>query len=826
MNETSIKTLYIFVEIAIDAEHLIQSIRLNFPDKRDRFFEALLDDEEERSKLPTGTQIAPSSHLRIEGPASTENQLVAASEPTKLALVSTIQFVAALQRLKEDLSSEYDGATPNLWQGKYDATIPRSKPLSPGEILGCTAPRVGDVDALVYLGDGRFHLESIMIANPSVPAFRYDPYSKKLTRERYNHREMYGIRENAVNTARKSLSLFASPDPTMDAPLWGVILGTLGRQGSFKQLQLTLSLLDGPCFDDLPASQSSDASSSPQISTELEDPSPALDVPPPMLPESSVPASEVSSNIVVADFDTRVDGPQVLESSEEAILGAYIQATTTPTKDPAVEAHMAHIPPESSTPGEEFFLSTAENDPYPSCLKAEDSALVPECSERVASTSLDSLTATPCNNSEPVPRPHENPAVVLEPEEPLEGPEECAEVYDESLSENLDPNVALASLEHAQMILPQHYAPPSSSPPSSSPDGLFSSSPPRFSDSSDDHPPSPMCLLYHILEEEQGFELPPSSSPPRSSSPIAVDADEEIVPETSTSVKMAVEEEELRAPIVPELKAIFEIDELKHEQRLDEESRLEEVIRTALMPQLPNPKRSTARSRQEQRQLLTKPFRPLTIMKKPEPKPAPVPKPALAKKQPSQNSVATIDMNPHRTQRASAQFKSPLPSSSASLSSSVRPTPTIQTLERRLQVLRRAVKLTEDGDAETLGALVTKWTDAGRDIAWEVWGLVKDNETTTAMDVGGSGKRKLNDSWGWGDDNNSKKLKMEERNWGWDTAPVVATNDEHAESAEEEGDDVTPKETMGTMLLRLGIALETLGWNEEEGEFVDADIEG
>nr|GAT53886.1 predicted protein [Mycena chlorophos] len=590
---------------------------------------------------------------------------------------------------------------------------------------------------------------------------------------------------------------------------------------------LTLSLLDGPCFGDLPSSQSSDASSS-QIPNELEELSPALDVPPPMLPESSVPASEVSSNIVVADFDTRVDGPQVLESSEEAILGAYIQATTTPTKDPAVEVQMAHIPLESSTPGEDFFLSTAANDPClssVSCLNAEDSVLVLECSEQVASTSSDSLTATPCNNSEPVPLPHENSAVVLESKEPLGGPEECAEVYDESLSENLDPNeIASASLDHAQMILPQHYAPPSSSPPSSSPDGLFSSSPPRFSDSSDDHPPSPMCLLYHILEEEQGFELPPSSSPPRSSSPIAVDADEEIVPETSTSVKMAVEEEELRAPIVPELKAIFEIDELKHEQRLDEESRLEEVIRTALVTHPPNPKRPTSRSRQEQRQLLTKPFRPLTIVKKPESKPAPVMKPAPAKKEPSQNSVATIDMKPHRTRRASAQFKSPLPSSSASLSSSVRPTPTIQTLERRLQVLRRAVKLTEDGDAETLGALVTKWTDAGRDIAWEVWGLVKDNETTTAMDVGGSGKRKLNDSWGWGDDNNSKKVKTEERNWGWGTAPVAATDDEHAESAEEEVDDVTPKETMGTMLLRLGIALETLGWNAEEGEFVDVEV--
>jgi hypothetical protein len=32
----------------------------------------------------------------------------------------------------------------------------------------------------------RFHLEAIMIANPSIPAYRYDPYPRLLTRERYD----------------------------------------------------------------------------------------------------------------------------------------------------------------------------------------------------------------------------------------------------------------------------------------------------------------------------------------------------------------------------------------------------------------------------------------------------------------------------------------------------------------------------------------------------------------------------------------------------------------------------------------------------------------
>jgi len=87
-----------------------------------------------------------------------------------------------------------------------------------------------------------------MIANPQVPAFRYDPYSKKLTRERYSHTEMQTARDNAVQIARKSLAVLPqnrSSTVEEGTPLWGVILGTLGRQGSFKQLQAITHQLQG-----------------------------------------------------------------------------------------------------------------------------------------------------------------------------------------------------------------------------------------------------------------------------------------------------------------------------------------------------------------------------------------------------------------------------------------------------------------------------------------------------------------------------------------------------------------------------------------------------
>ncbi|XP_054143083.1 2-(3-amino-3-carboxypropyl)histidine synthase subunit 1 [Melozone crissalis] len=160
-----LKMLYVFVDIKIDASHFLETIRFNF------------------------------------------------AAGTSLALVSTIQFVSTLQAVSQELRSQ------------YKVCVPQCKPLSPGEILGCTSPRLAqDTDAIVYLGDGRFHLESIMIANPGIPAYRYDPYSKVFSQEHYSHERMHRARQDAILTASSARS-------------WGLILGTLGRQGSPSILQ-------------------------------------------------------------------------------------------------------------------------------------------------------------------------------------------------------------------------------------------------------------------------------------------------------------------------------------------------------------------------------------------------------------------------------------------------------------------------------------------------------------------------------------------------------------------------------------------------------------
>lgn len=163
VNVTTIKTIYVFVDIEIDVQHFVDTIKHNFPPQ------------------------------------------------SKIAIVGTIQFVTSIQ------------ASKNILQQDYSVIIPQTKPLSPGEILGCTSSPIGDYDAIICLGDGRFHLESIMISNPSIKAYRYDPYAKRMTAEEYDHEDMYQMRQEAIRKAKK-------------AKKFGIILGTLGRQGSLKVL--------------------------------------------------------------------------------------------------------------------------------------------------------------------------------------------------------------------------------------------------------------------------------------------------------------------------------------------------------------------------------------------------------------------------------------------------------------------------------------------------------------------------------------------------------------------------------------------------------------
>ena len=153
--------MYVFVDIGIDIDHALESISKHF-------------DKDE-----------------------------------SVSLVSTIQFSKSLQVLVRELNAV----------GFDKVCLPQERPLSSGEILGCTSPRLSkDIQKILYVGDGRFHIESIMISNPQISAFCYDPYSKILSKHEYDHDLMQSQRLEAISQS-------------MSASNFGLILGTLGRQG-------------------------------------------------------------------------------------------------------------------------------------------------------------------------------------------------------------------------------------------------------------------------------------------------------------------------------------------------------------------------------------------------------------------------------------------------------------------------------------------------------------------------------------------------------------------------------------------------------------------
>jgi 2-(3-amino-3-carboxypropyl)histidine synthase len=146
-----IETIYVFVTIKFDVEETVQSIQGLLKEKS-------VKESESKSK-----------HVKISCCQNEEGEGCRSdSQPINLSLVSTIQFAASLPTIKEALETKEVEVSSGY---KIKATIPRSKPLSGGEILGCTAPKVTD-DLIIYIGDGRFHLEAMMMANPSIEAYR------------------------------------------------------------------------------------------------------------------------------------------------------------------------------------------------------------------------------------------------------------------------------------------------------------------------------------------------------------------------------------------------------------------------------------------------------------------------------------------------------------------------------------------------------------------------------------------------------------------------------------------------------------------------------
>ncbi|KAK7060335.1 hypothetical protein VNI00_001100 [Paramarasmius palmivorus] len=359
---------------------------------------------------------------------------------------------------------------------------------------------------------------------------------------------------------------------------------------------------------------------------------------------------------------------------------------------------------------------------------------------------------------------------------------------------------------------PAEHITTTSSPPPSSPPRIFTSSP-------EPEPFIPIREVPNIVEEPV---IPPSSSPPtspfRSSSPLGIkddfagvysddlSLDIQSEPETSTSTR--------------------------------KEQRSERPSNELRQPTLPVPKRSTHASQKRSLKKLSTPFRTpamLKVIKAEELPPTmassttPKPTPALAKEEIKIKKPAVVvdTKKKHRTLRAGGQFKSPLTTSTPLGTGSVRLTPNIQLLERKVQLLKRAVKVKRENEEEVLKGLIKTWTEAGREVAYELFELAKDREGSGSM-VGGV--RKFEDSWGWSEQEGPKKVKMED-SWGWavpangegegEVIDVDAEENERMVVQEDDDGEEKRENTIGMMLRQLGIDPYTLGWDDAEEAFVD-----
>ena len=225
--------------------------------------------------------------------------------------------------------------------------------------------------------------------------------------------------------------------------------------------------------------------------------------------------------------------------------------------------------------------------------------------------------------------------------------------------------------------------------------------------------------------------------------------------------------------------------------------------------------------------------------------------------------------------KASSPFKSPLMSSTISTLSQVNNSRKIQELERKVQLLKRAIKIKKDNDEEKLEKLTEKWRNAGQEAAWELWSIVRENDDGSDVPYPGTNTKSAESSslkgWGWASGEGNKLSSGS--SWGWDEPSNGASEEQEddsefpsptklenelfrslkkpftprstmlpptprgayferqmdsatdlTESGEDEGNEdgpPKPSKSLGTMLHQLGIAHHTLGWNEEEGDFLN-----
>ena len=270
--QAAVRTMYVPVHMDIDCAHLVNTVLCNFFPVDDAE-KAEHPSASENASSPNASQFFPNHHGRSRC-------------GKKIAMLGTVQFCPSL--MKAALAIEHgseerilararavvgaqarDAAGQPIQQlaipqanqqtdrrtgaeeladlrkkletsGKevpapLELILPQVRPLGFAEVLGCTAPQLPDsVDEVIFVADGRFHLEAVMMRNPRVKFYRYDPYGRALTLEEFGYRDLLKLRKEAVAQVRKLLVRAHKGEQDITV---GLVLGTLGRQGSVSVLE-------------------------------------------------------------------------------------------------------------------------------------------------------------------------------------------------------------------------------------------------------------------------------------------------------------------------------------------------------------------------------------------------------------------------------------------------------------------------------------------------------------------------------------------------------------------------------------------------------------